>query len=341
MNILSFVSNRLFVLAAVAFFGAGITTANATEPCDDFGECKVLVEINSTDGDAGFHFLMDGDDLRWAGMFNPHGRKIFSYHTRRELRSQTLTETFAESAEPLCWFDPEEDPEDVVTLEEFLGRWKTGTYHFLGISAGWEISSGASPLGFDLPAAPAEVEYESEMDGDDIEGEISWEPGDDLGNCAERWDEEDEEEGDDPNVPNLDDILHLLDEDPEDVEVFAWEVVLEPDFEDEDPNSVLNNMKYVVRIPGDGCDEDEKVDGECVEFEAEVPDDYLETLPENTPAKAEVGAIGLEDNATFTEIDEICLNDSLFPDDYVEGVNEDGEDTLFNGCGFEVEEDGD
>ena len=38
--------------------------ATATEPCGDFGECKVLVEINASDGDIGFHFLMDGDDLR-------------------------------------------------------------------------------------------------------------------------------------------------------------------------------------------------------------------------------------------------------------------------------------
>ena len=341
MNLQYFKPNRLSALFAVVFFCAAATTASATDPCDDFGECKVLVEINSTDGDAGFHFLMDGDNLKRAALFNPHWRKIFSYYTRRELRRQTLTETFAESAEPLCWFDPEadeEDLEDVVTLGEFLERWKTGTYHFVGVSEGWELAFGESELGFDLPAAPKEVEYESELDGSDVEGEISWEPGDDLGNCAERWDEEEEEE-DDPNVPNLEDILHLLDEDPEDVEVFAWEVVLEPDFEDEDPNRIFNNMTYEVRIPGDGCDEDDKVDGECEEFEAEVPDDYLETLPVNTPAKAEVGAIGTEDNATFTEIDEICLNDSLFPDSYEEGINDEGAPALFNGCGFEVEDD--
>jgi len=32
-----------------------VTDAVATEPCEDFGECKVLIEINSTDGDIGFH----------------------------------------------------------------------------------------------------------------------------------------------------------------------------------------------------------------------------------------------------------------------------------------------
>ena len=51
--------------AALILIG-GATGARATEPCDDFGECKVLIEINSTDGDIGFHFLMDGDGLKSA-----------------------------------------------------------------------------------------------------------------------------------------------------------------------------------------------------------------------------------------------------------------------------------
>ena len=86
-------------------------SATATEPCGDFGECKVLVEINSSDGDIGFHFLMDGDDLRRGILFNPDHKKIFAYTTRRELGEQYLTETFAESAEPLC-FDPTLDDDD-------------------------------------------------------------------------------------------------------------------------------------------------------------------------------------------------------------------------------------
>ena len=40
-----------------------------------------------------------------------------------------------------------------------------------------------------------------------------------------------------------------------------------------------------------------------------VPDDYLSALPENTPVKVEVGAIGVDDNATFTEEDGFCVNE--------------------------------
>ncbi len=157
-------------------------------------------------------------------------------------------------------------------------------------------------MSFNLPAAPADVEWEEEEDGDDTEGEITWLAGSDLGECADE-----------------DDIAELLAEgvlpmNPANVPVAAWEVVLEPDVEDGDP---LNGMNYVVRIPGD-----------AEELEVEVPDDYLETLPDNTPAKVEVGAIGFDDNATFTEEGDICLNEDD-PDEFDD----------FDGCGFEIEED--
>ena len=313
MKILKSRSTTALAAAVAALLGGSAGVANATEPCDDFGECKVLVEINASDGDVGLHFLMDGDDLRYGALFNPKHKKIYSYRARREFGQQFITETFNESAEPLCWHpepDDEEFGERVVTLEEFIDRWSDGTYHFFGIGDGWEFSHGESDLTFNLPAAPAELEWETEEDDGDIEGEISWEAGTDLGECADE-----------------DDIIELLSDgvlpmDPADVPVAAWEVVLEPDVDDGD---ILGSMTHVVRIPGN-----------AEEFEVEVPDDYLETLPENTPAKIEVGAIGFDDNATFTEIDEICLNDTD-PD----GSYDDEEEAVLNGCGFEVDEDED
>lgn len=310
MKKIGITSTTVLAAAIAALIGGA---ANATEPCNDFGECKVLVEINSSDGDVGFHFLMDGSDLRYGALFNPKHRKIYSYGARRELARQFVTETFNESAEPLCWHpEPGDDEygEDVVTLEEFIDRWTDGTYKFFGIGDDWEISFGESELSFNLPAAPAELEWETEEDDGDIEGEISWEAGSDLGECADD-----------------DDIIELLRDgvlpmDPAAVPVARWEVVLEPDVEDGD---ILGSMKYVVSIPGD-----------AEEFEVEVPDDYLETLPEDTPAKIEVGAIGDDDNATFSEVDEICLNDSD-----PEGTWDDDEEAVLNGCGFEVGEEED
>ena len=117
-------ASKLAVLAAV--LPSLSSVAGATEPCRDFGECKALIEINSSDGDIGFHFLADGDDLVSGKIKNPQKESIFNHRTRGEFAEQFITELFGESAEPLCWDDPEADPdEDIVTLEEFLDRSNT------------------------------------------------------------------------------------------------------------------------------------------------------------------------------------------------------------------------
>ena len=254
----------------------GPTSARATEPCGDFDECKVLIEINATDGDLGFHFLMDADDLVSAWFNDPNGKRVFRDFAKGPLREQKLTETFAESAEPLCWNDPEADPdEEIVTLEEFLERWAAGTYKFRGKSEGGEKSKGETELTHALPAAPADVDFDG--------GEISWDAGDDLGNCA--------------SFAELADLVAagVLPEHPEDVAVAAWEVVLEPDVEDGDPTG---DLVFSTRLPGD-----------VMPRAVTVPADYLASLPDDTPVKVEVGAIAADDNATFSEEDGFCVNE--------------------------------
>ena len=265
----------------------GTLIASATEPCGDFGECKVLVEINSSDGDIGFHFLMDGDDLTSARIRDPKGKVIFKDQAKGALKQQKLTETFAESAEPLCFNpalddDPENDGEDFVTLLQFLDRWNAGTYRFIGKSKGRGVSRGETELAFDLPAAPTFLAFDGSI--------ISWAEGDDLGECATN--SELEEFVDDGLLP-----VH-----PEDVEVVAWEVVLEPDVDDGDP---IGNQKFTIRVSG-------SIDPLAVS----IPPEYLASLPDDIPAKYEVGAIGAGDNATFTEEGDICLNE-------VEGCGDD------------------
>jgi len=294
MNKKRVMSTTVLAAAISALVGGTAGVANATEPCGDFGECKALVEINAEDGDIGFHFLMDGDSLIYGAVFNPRHRKIFAYYPKRELRRQTSTELFQESAEPPCSLAVAEDGDDVVTLRQFTRRWKTGTYYFFGINSDWEAQFGRTTMTFDLPAAPDDLEWDVDYEVDpedgeiEVEGEISWERGDDLGECSDE----------------LDDLIaEGVVADPEDVEVAIWEVVLEVDVDVEDEELedeylAVASAKYVVRIPGD-----------AEELEIEVPDDFLETLPENTPAKVEVGAIGVDDNATFAEEGDICLNE--------------------------------
>ena len=314
MRIFTLVSKRLFVLAAVALFGASMTTANAESPCpswgsyNEFGECKVLVEINSSDGDIGFHFLVDGDNLIRTSLYNPKWRKIWSYYVRKELRDQTLTESFNESAEPLC-FDPlldndpedeetfENDDEDFRTLAEFVDLWRAGRYYFVGIDNEWDWAVGKTNLTFNLPAAPEEVDFELEeecdADGCDVEGEISWQMGEGLGMCSEFED-----------IPEGVMLVNETGSGEEEYEtIVAWEIVLEPEFDDDDPNS-QKGLVYSIRVGADEL-ECEMDDGVCV-YEQEVPDDYLESLPEDTELKVEIGAITSTDNATFTEEDGFC-----------------------------------
>lgn len=265
------------LLACVALVvGLTASAARATEPCGDFGECKTLIEINASDGDIGFHFLGDGEDLISMRIVGPDGDKVFEDQAKGPMREQKLTETFVESAEPLCWEDPEADPdEEIVTLEEFLDRWAAGTYEFEGQGEEGEHAEGETELTYELPAAPADVDFDG--------GVISWDAGDDLGHCAS-WAE-------------LNDFVAkgLLPAHPESVAVAAWEIVLEPDVEDGDP---LGALKFSIRVPGG-----------ISPREVTVPADYLASLPDDTPAKIEVGAIGADDNATFVEEDGFCLNE--------------------------------
>ena len=257
----------------------GWSAAQATEPCADFGECKVLVEINATDGDIGFHWLGDADDLRAMRIDDPNGAKVFENRGFGPLREQKLTETFGESAEPLCWPDPEADPEDledIVTLRDFREIWDPGTYEFTGKGDGGEKLFGETQLTYDLPAAPQMVDFDGSM--------ISWMPGNDLGNCAPLSGGVGQE-----TVAEVLDIIS----DPATVVVNAYEVVLEPDVEDGDPTG---NLVFSVRVPGDATS-------------VTVPADYLASRPDDTPVKVEVGAIGGQDNATFTEVDGFCVNE--------------------------------
>jgi len=311
MKTFSFVSNRLFFLAAVMLLGASMTTANAESPCpswgshNEFGECKVLVEINASDGDIGFHFLVDGDNLVRNALYNPDWRKIWYYLLRGELRHQTLTESFNESAEPLC-FDPlldndaedeetlENDEEDFRTLAEFVDLWKEGKYRFVGVDNEGERTVGKTYLTFNLPAAPDEVDFELEEEDGDVEGEISWIMGDGLGMCSEFEDI--------PDGVTL--VTNTGTGEEENERIVAWEIVLEPEFEDDDPNS-QKGLKFSIRVSADDLKCEWDGDGVCV-YEQEVPDDYLESLPEDTELKVEIGAITSTDNATFTEEDGFC-----------------------------------
>lgn len=283
MNVSKIMSKPMLVLGAAVSLGIAALPAGATEPCGDFGECKVLVEINATDGDIGFHFLGDADDLRSMRIDDPNGAKLFESRAYGPLDEQKLTENFAESAEPLCWFDAEEEQEwdEVVTLREFVERWTAGTYTFSGKGEEGEKLYGETGLSFDLPAAPEIISFTGNV--------INWMPGNDLGNCAPA-DAGDAAENGVESIGEVSDIINLVTMPPA---IAAYEIVVEPDVEDGDP---IGDEVFSVRVNGSMNT-------------IEVPMSYLNSLPDDTLVKIEVGAIGVDDNATFTEEDGFCINE--------------------------------
>ena len=71
---------RACLVGVVALAGLGVVhTAHARTPCGDFEECQVLVEINASDGDIGFHWVIDGDDLVATHIDDPNGTRVFEY----------------------------------------------------------------------------------------------------------------------------------------------------------------------------------------------------------------------------------------------------------------------
>ncbi len=271
-------ANNVFPRAALVFLlFAGIAVyAHATEPCGDFGECKVLVEINAFDGDIGFHWLVDGDDLNSVKIFDPNRKLVYKNGAFGPLRDQKLTETFGESAEPFCKEALKEEEDDVVvTLEDFVERWASGPYLMKGLADGGERLFGETHLTYHLPAAPENLSY--------VGGMISWTAGTSLGECATE-----------AELSQLvaDGVLPIH---PMLVAVTAWEVVVE--LEDG------SNLKFTTRLP-------------VGQTSLTLPGEFLNSIPLNTPAKAEVGAFGGDpaaeddDNATFTELVGLCLNES-------------------------------
>lgn len=260
--------------ALVALGGAGAASADA--PCGELDECRVLIEINATDGDIGFHALLDAEGWVDARIEHPDGRRIFHARPTRQLREQELTENFFESTEPVCEERLREDEdEEVVTLPEFLARFAAGPYLFLVKSDEGEQLSGTTLLTHTIPAAPAEVDFDGRV--------ISWEYGDDLGECT-----------------TLPDGFTLAAEE----NVVAYQVVLEPEGEG------LSSFPFTVQVPSNGPG-----------YSVTVPSEYLAALPANAPLKVEVGAVeerpnGSFGNQTFSEEDGFCNNpdQDLCPD---------------------------
>lgn len=264
-------------LCAGLLASAGGAAAVAAQPIE-FDEFVPIVEINATDGDVGFHVLLDGEAWRWARIWDADGKIIFRARDFNSLREQGLTEIFMESAEPPCWDEEgEADEDEILTVDDFVERFPAGEYIARGrtVEDNERLLSEAE-LTHHLPAAPL-TEAVVEWDEEDSEWDVSiaWDTGVDLGTC--------DYSPDSLPVP------------PADVEVVRWEVVVEPDEDaiEEAGGELPEGLPFSVfsvQVPGHI-------------YSVEVPDEFMQPYLDAGVMyfKYEVGAREESGNQTFTE----------------------------------------
>jgi hypothetical protein len=266
---LSTMFRTLFIVLAIAML-AFAPLASADE---GFDETRLLIEINATDGDAGFHALFDAGAWKEVRMDDPYGQKIFDEKAFAGLRAQGLTENFFESAEPVCDEDDAEEDDPVVSLAEFIERFPSGIYNFYGKTNENEHFAGDAELTYDLPAAPVISDGEAFVEDDDVV--ITWAAGTTLGEKCHDQDLVD------------DGIIS----DPALVAIVGWEVVIEP----ADDEGIDPLRKFTAQLPPGFT---------SVTISAEFIEAYLdEDIDE---FKFEVGAIEASGNQTFSEA-EFCI----------------------------------
>ena len=126
-NITSLMPARLFlsipaVLVAI-LFGTTPNESLARFSIIEFAEAELFLEENTTDGDLGIHFKVDGEPWDRIMLFDRFWRRLVDLRVRGSSGVIGLTELFNESAEPSF---------DELPREEFLALFPEGFYYFFG-----------------------------------------------------------------------------------------------------------------------------------------------------------------------------------------------------------------
>lgn len=89
----------------------------------EYSRAQVLLQLNDTDGDLGFHARIDGEPWQRLVIEAPNHRRIFDVQPRRQLKIQGMTEIAFESHEP---------PFDELSPDAFFKRFPVGEYKIRG-----------------------------------------------------------------------------------------------------------------------------------------------------------------------------------------------------------------
>lgn len=114
----------------------------------EFEKAQLYFELNDTDGDLGFHGLIDGEDWIHLEIDNPLGQELLDIKLDNQLRQQKLTELFFESNEPTF---------ENLEPATFFARFPEGQYLAEAqLADGGELSSRTTVTHL-IPAPPSNV----------------------------------------------------------------------------------------------------------------------------------------------------------------------------------------
>jgi len=132
-----------------------------------FDETKIIIEVNSTDGDAGIQIFLDGEGWAELEVSDPDGEEILEIEAEGSVAMQGITELFFESAEPSF---------DEQSLDELFALFPEGKYRFKGETVDGKRLRGKAMLTHAIPDGPVIVSPEEGeiVDPDDVV--IFWDP---------------------------------------------------------------------------------------------------------------------------------------------------------------------
>lgn len=145
---------RWSALILATFFAVALTTPSFADGDEiPFSVAKVFFQLNDTDGDLGFHAIIDGEPWKNLVIESPSERIIFDIRTRSSLRRQGMTELRFESAEPTF---EELDP------RVFFRRFPEGIYEVEGVTLSGEELESEVEITHVIPAAPENLQVSGE-----------------------------------------------------------------------------------------------------------------------------------------------------------------------------------
>ena len=156
----------LTAMPASTWAGARKSAAQARRTIA-FSQAQVRIEVNATDGDSGFHVLLDAEGWKFVKIFDPNGQLIFEVEGGGSVRKTGLTELFFESAEPGF---------DELPLDEFLERFPAGEYRFVGETLAGGVLFSKATLTHALPEGPVLLSPAEDSVQDLNNTVVSWEP---------------------------------------------------------------------------------------------------------------------------------------------------------------------